>query len=71
MNTKECEINNKYSIPKSLNLLKFLSIIAESLWVFFKGRELMIVIVENNLGHVWISFIAENWKLIAENTIPK
>lgn len=50
MNTKEYEIdNNAVFNSKKFKSFKFLSIIAESLGVFFKGRELIIVIAENNL----------------------
>ena len=50
MNTKECEIdNNAVFNSKKFKSFKFLSIIAESLRVFFKGRELMIVLAENNV----------------------
>ena len=50
MNTKECEIdNNAVFNSKKFKSFKFLSIIVESLGVFFKGRELIIVIAENNL----------------------
>lgn len=52
MNTKECEINNNAVFnSKKFKSFKFLSIIAESLGVFFKGRELM----REQLKTTWLS----------------